>query len=174
MLQGVCLASCLCCVFRYVKGWFFCLWPRSRMNKVLVPFPSSISPPASRLQGCCQQPPDPSLTDHSRVAAPYQAVSSDGGDCNRGSLPSSCHPPFLYPLWGIAEFDYMGGKKQPPGRTVLLLNFFCNFFFKLFLFACCTCTRMHLMDSGAVGPWLRSLNITPNLTFSLKVKGTNQ
>lgn len=64
----------------HVKGWFssqvllqffFCLWPRSRMNQALAPFPSSISPPASRMQGCCQQPPSPSLTDHSRAAASF-------------------------------------------------------------------------------------------------------
>lgn len=55
---------------------------------------------------------------------------------------------------GITEFDYMGGKKKkkPLGRTVLFLNFFCNFFKNCSCFVYCTYTRMHLMDSGAVGP----------------------
>lgn len=185
MLQGVCLASCLCCVFRHdtskadsVSRCFYSFafgqgaeWTE---HWLLFPPASPLLPAgcrdAARSHQVHHQWTTAGLLLHFRLS-PVMGVTA--AETSAILVPSF----FSVTSSGITEFDYMGGKKKkkkPLGRTVLFLNFFCNFFKNCSCFVYCTYTRMHLMDSGAVGPWMRSLNITPNLTSSLKVRVTNQ
>lgn len=159
MLQGVCLASCLCCVFRHdtskadsVSRCFYSFafgqgaeWTE---HWLLFPPASPLLPAgcrdAARSHQVHHQWTTAGLLLHFRLS-PVMGVTA-------AELAFAILVPSFFSLTslGITEFDYMGGKKKkkPLGRTVLFLNFFCNCFLKLLLFCI-----LYLHKNASHGLW---------------------
>lgn len=159
MLQGVCLASCLCCVFRHdtskadsVSRCFYSFafgqWAEWTEHWLLFPPASPLLPAgcrdAARSHQVHHQWTTAGLLLHFRLS-PVMGVTA-------AELAFAILVPSFFSLTslGITEFDYMGGKKKkkPLGRTVLFLNFFCNCFLKLLLFCI-----LYLHKNASHGLW---------------------
>lgn len=159
MLQGVCLASCLCCVFRHdtskadsVSRCFYSFafgqWAEWTEHWLLFPPASPLLPAgcrdAARSHQVHHQWTTAGLLLHFGLS-PVMGVTA-------AELASAILVPSFFSVTssGITEFDYMGGKKKkkPLGRTVLFLNFFCNCFLKLLLFCI-----LYLHKNASHGLW---------------------
>lgn len=159
MLQGVCLASCLCCVFRHDTSkadsvsrcfYSFAFGQGAEWTEHWLLFP----PASPLLPAGCRDAARSHQVHHQWTTAglllhfglsPVMGVTA-------AELAFAILVPSFFSLTslGITEFDYMGGKKKkkPLGRTVLFLNFFCNCFLKLLLFCI-----LYLHKNASHGLW---------------------
>lgn len=158
MLQGVCLASCLCCVFRHDTSkadsvsrcfYSFAFGQGAEWTEHWLLFP----PASPLLPAGCRDAARSHQVHHQWTTAglllhfglsPVMGVTA-------AELAFAILVPSFFSLTslGITEFDYMGGKKKKPlGRTVLFLNFFCNCFLKLLLFCI-----LYLHKNASHGLW---------------------